>query len=378
MTTEARVAIRRALISVSDKTGILDFARRARGAWGRNPFHRRHRESIARRGPVAVDDVARADRLSRDDGRPGQDPAPEDPRRPAGAARQPEHAPAMAEHGIEPIDLVVVNLYPFEASVAKAAEHAREAIENIDIGGPSMLRSAAKNYRIVAVVDRPSQYDRVCRDLDGPWRRHDGWRCARPWRAQPRTAALRRRHRRLPMHGRNESLFPQQLVLRLTKTADLRLRREPAPEGSDCTWTPTAPSPSGGPRVDQLHGIQLGFLQSVRRQRRLELVKADRPRPAGGGGGDPARQPVRLSPWPTTWSPPSRAYAGDPLAAFGGIVALNRRAWTRRRRATILERQFVEVLIAARTTSTAALAILRDARSQRCACCASAPAADLG
>ena len=83
---------------------------------------------------------------------------------------QPDHAAAMAEHGITPIDLVCVNLYPFERTVADPDVSEADAIENIDIGGPSMIRSAAKNHAHVAVVTNPAQYDEVSMELD----RQDG------------------------------------------------------------------------------------------------------------------------------------------------------------------------------------------------------------
>jgi len=77
-----------------------------------------------------------------------------------------EHVAAMQAHGIEPIDLVCVNLYPFEKTIAQKDVAEAEAIEQIDIGGPSMVRSAAKNHRFVAIVTDPSQYDRVMQDID--------------------------------------------------------------------------------------------------------------------------------------------------------------------------------------------------------------------
>ena len=79
---------------------------------------------------------------------------------------KPDHAQALSEHDITPIDLVCVNLYPFERTVAREGVTDAEAIEQIDIGGPSMIRSAAKNHRYVACVTDPSQYDRVSDELD--------------------------------------------------------------------------------------------------------------------------------------------------------------------------------------------------------------------
>ena len=77
----------------------------------------------------------------------------------------PDHVKSMLEHGIAPIDLVCVNLYPFEMTVRREGVHEHEAIEQIDIGGPSMLRSAAKNFEFVTVMTDPSQYDSVASEL---------------------------------------------------------------------------------------------------------------------------------------------------------------------------------------------------------------------
>src|SRR5947199_6034718 len=87
----------------------------------------------------------------------------------------PEHAAAMRQHGIQPIDLVCINLYPFEQTIAKPGVTFEEAIENIDIGGPSMIRSAAKNHRFVLVVTSPDRYEKVLGDL----RKHKGSSCAK-------------------------------------------------------------------------------------------------------------------------------------------------------------------------------------------------------
>src|SRR5437763_2692256 len=92
-----------------------------------------------------------------------------------GVRDNPEHLAAMTEHGIEPIDLVCINLYPFEQTVAKADVTFEEAIENIDIGGPSMIRSAAKNHRFVLVVTSIDRYQKVLGDL----REHKGSSCGK-------------------------------------------------------------------------------------------------------------------------------------------------------------------------------------------------------
>lgn len=92
-----------------------------------------------------------------------------------GQRENPHHVETMGKHGISPIDMVVVNLYPFEATVAKPNCPLEEAIENIDIGGPAMIRSAAKNYRDVAVVVDPGDYDGLIKEL----RENDGQISAR-------------------------------------------------------------------------------------------------------------------------------------------------------------------------------------------------------
>ena len=92
-----------------------------------------------------------------------------------GVRDNPEHLAAMQAHGIQPIDLVCINLYPFEETVAKPNVAFEEAIENIDIGGPSMIRSAAKNHRFVLVVTSTDRYEKVLGDL----REHKGSSCGK-------------------------------------------------------------------------------------------------------------------------------------------------------------------------------------------------------
>ncbi len=160
-----RLPIRRALMSVSDKTGLADFAR-----------------ALARHGAGVISTGGTAKALAD----AGLDVVPVEqitgfpecldgrvktlhPKVHGGLLGRPdlpEHKSAMDKLGIEPIDLVCVNLYPFEQTVARAGVTAAEAIENIDIGGPSMVRSAAKNHALVAIVTDPSQYGELVEELD--------------------------------------------------------------------------------------------------------------------------------------------------------------------------------------------------------------------
>src|SRR3954468_17471455 len=178
------VPVRRALLSVSDKTGLAEFAR---------ALHQEFRVELISTGGTA--------KFLRDLGLPVTDVAqvtgfPEmmdgrvktlHPKIHGGllALRDdPAHAAAMEAHGIQPIDLVCINLYPFRQTIEKSNVTFEEAIENIDIGGPSMIRSAAKNHRYVLVVTSPDRYEKVLGDL----RQHKGSSCGKHRLKQARRA----------------------------------------------------------------------------------------------------------------------------------------------------------------------------------------------
>jgi phosphoribosylaminoimidazolecarboxamide formyltransferase / IMP cyclohydrolase len=180
------VQIKTALISVSDKTDLIPFARKLVG----------HGATVISTGGTARAlseagiDVTPIDRVTgfpeMMDGRVKT----LHPKVHGGllALRdKPEHVKAMADHGITAIDLVCVNLYPFEKTIAQPDVTDDDAIEQIDIGGPSMIRSAAKNHRYVTCVTDPTQYDRVGNDIDA----HDG-RTSFTLRRHLATAAFKR------------------------------------------------------------------------------------------------------------------------------------------------------------------------------------------
>src|SRR5580693_10322438 len=159
------MAVERALISVFDKTGIVEFAKRL-AALRIEILSTGGTSKLLREAGVNVRDV------SDFTGWPemlGGRVKTLHPKVHGGLLYRRKHAEdekQAAEHGIAPIDLVVVNLYPFEATAAKAGLTAEELIENIDIGGPTMLRSAAKNFESVTVVTDPADYSRVARELE--------------------------------------------------------------------------------------------------------------------------------------------------------------------------------------------------------------------
>lgn len=159
-----RTPLKRALISVSDKTGLEDFAR-ALAARGVELLSTGGTASLLRAAGLTVRDVAEVT------GFPEMMDGRVKTLHPAvhggllALRDNPEHVAAMDAHGIAPIDLLVVNLYPFEATVARGADYA-EAVENIDIGGPAMIRAAAKNHGFVATVVDVQDYDALLAELD--------------------------------------------------------------------------------------------------------------------------------------------------------------------------------------------------------------------
>src|ERR671913_306067 len=156
--------IRRALISVSDKTGIVDFAREL-SAFNVEIISTGGTAKTLREAGINVRDISEITGFPEMmDGRVKT----LHPRVHGGllAIRDnPEHVAAMQDHGIEPIDMVVVNLYPFAETIRREGVTREEAIEQIDIGGPAMIRSAAKNSQDVAVVVSPGQYAEIIEEL---------------------------------------------------------------------------------------------------------------------------------------------------------------------------------------------------------------------
>ena len=254
----------------------------------------------------------------------------------------------MAEHGIAPIDLLVVNLYPFEHGHRATRLQLDDAIENIDIGGPAMLRAAAKNYARVAVATDPAQYAGLVRGARRQRRRAVGADALRAvgGRVQPRRA-VRRLHQQLPVGRRRPTrdagaaMFPAQMNSHLRQGHGPALRREPAPAGA-LLPRPVAGARHARHRSPQLQGKELSYNNLADADAALECVRQfDAPacvivkhaNPCGVAVGAACGDAYEL------------AYATDPTSAFGGIIAFNRTLDAATAKA-ILDRQFVEVLIA--------------------------------
>ncbi len=195
----------------------------------------------------------------------------------------PEHAAAMKQHGIEAIDLVCINLYPFEETVAKPGVTFEEAIENIDIGGPSMIRSAAKNHRYVLVVTSPERYEKVLGDL----REHGGASCGKHRLKQAARAfaltagydgkiaeylAGRVQGSGFGVQEEKEGELPETLNLSLRKKAGLRYGENPHQKGA-LYVEGRRPAEASVAYARQLHGKELSY---------INLLDAD----GGAGGGE--------------------------------------------------------------------------------------------
>jgi phosphoribosylaminoimidazolecarboxamide formyltransferase/IMP cyclohydrolase len=260
----------------------------------------------------------------------------------------------MAQHGIQPIDLLLVNLYPFAETVSRPNCRYAEAIENIDIGGPAMVRAAAKNHDSVAVAVDPADYPALLAELAA----HDGHTTA-AMRARLAAKAFAHTARYDTMVAsylttRQESAaerFPATLPLVFEKAQDLRYGENPHQQAA-LYREPMAREP-GVATAQMLQGKDLSFnniadadtaVECVRQFGQPACVIVKHANPCGVAVAGSAREAYE------------RAYRTDPTSAFGGIIALNREL-DAALAATILERQFVEVL-AAPTVAPEALRIL--------------------
>src|SRR5438067_4559558 len=169
------VPLQRALLSVSDKTGLAEFATRLHQEFGVELISTGGTAKFLRDLGLPVTDVSQVTGFPEMmDGRV-KTLHPKIHGALLALRDNPDHAAAMREHGIQPIDLVCINLYPFKKTIEKHGVTFEEAIENIDIGGPSMIRSAAKNHRYVLVVTSADRYEKVLGDL----REHKGSSCGK-------------------------------------------------------------------------------------------------------------------------------------------------------------------------------------------------------
>jgi phosphoribosylaminoimidazolecarboxamide formyltransferase / IMP cyclohydrolase len=257
-----------------------------------------------------------------------------------------EHVKAMEEHGIPPIDLVCVNLYPFEMTVRREGVQEHEAIEQIDIGGPSMLRSAAKNHEFVAVVTDPSQYDRVASELSA----NDGGTTLELRRTLAaatfaRTAAYDTAIAAW-MSQRAGNRFPPVFELRGVNEGELRYGENPH-QAAAVYRDPTFRGPSVV-AAELLHGKPLSYNNLLDAAAALELAQDLREVAPGSAGAVVVKHtnPCGAAVAATAREAFAKAYAGDPLAAFGGIVALNAPVDRACAEEIVAGEKFLEVVVA--------------------------------
>ena len=318
-----KVSIKRALISVSDKAGVVGFVKRL-ADFGVQIFSTGGTAKVladAGLDVVPVEQVTGSPEML--DGRV-KTLHPKIHGALLGLRDNPSHVAAMAEHGIDPIDLVCVNLYPFEQTAARSNATSEDVIEQIDIGGPSMIRSAAKNHRHVAVVTDPSQYDAVCDDLEaygGATTLELRERLA--GEAYAKTAAydaaisnwMAKRDRDVAASDE----LPVTLSLRLNRIATLRYGENP--HQAAALYDMAGRDEPSVAHAQQMHGKELSYNNLNDAAAALELVKEfSQPAAVVVKHTNPCGCAVGL----TLDAAFEKAYAGDPLAAFGGIVALNR------------------------------------------------------
>ena len=314
------VVIKRALLSVSDKTGLVELG---------HALAARHVELVSTGGTaktlrdagLAVKDISELTGFPEMmDGRVktlhhkvhGGLLAVRD---------NPEHAASMKEHDIGAIDLVVVNLYPFAQTVMKGASR-DEIIENIDIGGPSMVRSAAKNHAYVTIVTDPADYDNLVAELEesnGKTSYDFRRKCAA--KAYSATAAYDSMISQWFAFADQQQLFPDMLAVNGNRTEELRYGENPHQRAA--LYVPVGPHGSGIAQAEQVQGKELSYNNYNDADAALELVSEFRDgpptvvivkhaNPCGVASGDTLIDAYRA------------ALECDSISAFGGIVAVNR------------------------------------------------------
>jgi phosphoribosylaminoimidazolecarboxamide formyltransferase/IMP cyclohydrolase len=311
--------IERVLISVTDKTGIVEFARELNGM-GAELISTGGTARMLREAGVPVKDVSEVTGFPEMlDGRV-KTMHPKIAGGILAMRSRADHMEAIGQHGIAPIDMVVVNLYRFEDVAARAGVHLEELIENIDIGGPTMLRAAAKNYQDVAVVVSPGDYDVIIdemRTLGGALSYDTRWRLAR--KAFRTTAdydaAISARLEQVD-HADAAALLPQELSLRAPKLMDLRYGENPHQRAA--LYGKRGQGIAG---AEQLQGKELSYNNLVDLDAAWQLVSefaqpaaaiVKHTNPCGCAERGSLAEAYR------------KALECDPVSAYGGVIGLNR------------------------------------------------------
>ncbi|TDB37877.1 MAG: bifunctional phosphoribosylaminoimidazolecarboxamide formyltransferase/IMP cyclohydrolase [Actinobacteria bacterium] len=336
------VKVKRALVSVTDKTGVVEFCSALSSEFGVEIVSTGGTAKVLADAGVPVrpiDDLTGFPEMM--DGRVKT----LHPRVHGGLlARRDvaEHMAAAEEHGIGMIDMVVVNLYAFEATIAKENVTEEDAIENIDIGGPSMLRSASKNFASVAVVTEPGSYDAILAEM----REHGGATTFDTRRALAvdvfaKTSAYDTAIW-MYLSGYKGQAFPEEVRFRLEKVQDLRYGENPHQSAAFYRFMDSKPETLA--RAEQLQGKELSYNNILDTDAAWTAVREFTDEPA-------CVIVKHMNPCGTSVAHDivvayTRAHSADPVSAYGGVMAFNRPVPGSLIEAIFENGQFVEVMIA--------------------------------
>ena len=347
MSNDSYTPIRRALISVSDKTGIVDFAREltSQGV-----------EILSTGGTYKLlcDEGIAAVEVSDYTGFPEMMAGRVKTLHPKVhggiLGRRGTDDAVMTEHGINPIDMVVVNLYPFAETVARTDCDLPMAIENIDIGGPTMVRSAAKNHKDVAIVVNASDYDSIIADLKANKGLNYNTRFDLAVKAFEHTAAydgMIANYLGARVGVEEPETFPRTFNTQFVKVQDMRYGENPHQRAA--FYVEENATEASVSTARQLQGKELSFNNVADTDAALECVKPFK---------EPAcvivkhANPCGVAIGGNILEAYNRAFQTDPTSAFGGIIAFNRELDAETAKA-IVDRQFVEVIIAPKVSAQA-------------------------
>ena len=351
-----RLPVRRALISVSDKTGILEFARELE-ALGVEILSTGGTYKLLKDNGVAAVEVA--DYTGFPEMMDGRVKTLHPKIHGGILGRRALDGAVMEQHGIKPIDLVAVNLYPFAATVAKPGCDLADAIENIDIGGPTMVRSAAKNHKDVAIVVNASDYAGIVESLKAGGLSY-AQRFDLALKAFEHTAAYDGMianylgtidQSRDTLSTEERGAFPRTFNSQFIKAQEMRYGENP--HQSAAFYVEAQKGEASVATAIQLQGKELSFNNVADTDAALECVKSfvkpacvivKHANPCGVAVATDAEGGIRKA--------YDLAYATDTESAFGGIIAFNRELDGETAKA-IVERQFVEVIIAPKVSQAA-------------------------
>jgi phosphoribosylaminoimidazolecarboxamide formyltransferase/IMP cyclohydrolase len=351
--------VSRALISVSDKNGVVDFAR-ALNALGVELLSTGGTFRLLQENNIAVTEVS--DYTGFPEMMDGRVKTLHPKVHGGILGRRGTDDAVMAEHAIKPIDMVIVNLYPFAATVADPNCTLPNAIENIDIGGPTMVRSAAKNHKDVAIVVNSSDYATVLEEMQANEGQLDySTRYALMVKAFEHTAGydgMIANHFGARDTDNNERDFSDTFNVQYFKTQEMRYGENPHQKAA--FYTEANPTEASVATAKQLQGKELSFNNIADTDAALECVKQfDQPACVIVKHANPCGVSVGVD----IGTAYDLAFATDPESAFGGIIAFNRELDAKTAEA-ICEKQFVEVIIAP-AVSADALAVVATKKNIR-------------